>query len=152
MRLSDPLQGYKLASGISSIHFAYFIAILTLPSYGVCDPLVYTEAVNYLFIAHLTCFILSFLSWFSGFSGAHFLSSFLDFAIIIFYQGSIFYGQYAYFTPLADSIIPDIEECSGVSKSAYLMWLEIEIATFYGFIFAGILYLFLATIFSVHED
>jgi hypothetical protein len=32
------------------------------------------------------------------------------------------------------------------------MWLEIEIATFYGFIFAGVLYLFLATIFSVVED
>ncbi len=29
------------------------------------------------------------------------------------------------------------------------MWLEIEIATFYGFILAGVSFLFLATIFSV---
>ncbi len=108
--------------------------------------------MRYLYVAHLTCFILSFLSWFLGFSGkAYFLSSFLDYACIVLYQGAIFYGQYAYFTPIADALVPTDVDCTG-HKPAYLMWLEIEIATFYGFILAGVLYLFLATIFSVVVD
>ena len=61
MKLTDPLMGYKLASGQPVIHLAFGIAIMMLPNTDKDDTL--TSALNGLFLSHIISTIILSLNY-----------------------------------------------------------------------------------------
>jgi hypothetical protein len=95
MKLLDPLMGYKLASGISVIHFAFYIVILTLPEPSECTQASILDSIDYLKKSHLlTTIILSyvFLIDYESNGVSYMCSSFLTLISIIVYLFSVFYS------------------------------------------------------------
>ena len=64
MRLKDPLSGYRLASGLASLHFAYFFAIVMLPKERHCPRTMafFDTALLNLQVCHMVIFGLTLIS------------------------------------------------------------------------------------------
>ena len=64
MKLRDPLSGYRLASGLTVLHFAYFFGILMLPKEAECDSSTanFRVAILNLEICHIVIYCLNITS------------------------------------------------------------------------------------------
>lgn len=64
MKLKDPLSGYRLASGLASLHFGYFFAIIMLPKEQSCSGTmgkIQLSIIN-LLVCHMVIVGMSLLS------------------------------------------------------------------------------------------
>ena len=96
MRLLDPFQGYKIASGNIYMRLTYFCQILYIFLFQLhWDFFACESALFVMFIVHAICFVLealrSLLHEFK--SDLVLLPNILDIVIIVLYQGAIFYVQ-----------------------------------------------------------
>ena len=134
MRLREPFSGYKLSSGHYLFHLAYLVGSY-LPmnmrsdqcheDYGAAN-----RVMQYLRVAHLLVPVFNLFSYISVKFENYSLEKFFEVITIWQYQATIFLAQY-------HQVNSDTTELVGFN-----LWFTIEIVSFYGYLFAAIIFIF----------
>jgi hypothetical protein len=98
VKLLDPFTGYLLASGNNLLHFGYFIGILIMPQdTQPCSAADYQTARKLLIASHASVFTIQLIQYILTITDHVIFAHILDYAAVLFYQGSILYTQSQYF-------------------------------------------------------
>jgi len=150
MKLLDPFQGYKLASGNIYMSMAYFLQssyILWWQLKG--DIFVFHGSVLAMLCVHLSCVVLESIRFlFTEFKKDYVLiPQILDILQVVLYQGAIFYAQIVYVnldkSNRVNQTQDDIEE-SNLAEN----WILVELITYYAQIVQAVIFLLYSTLYQ----
>ena len=148
MKLLDPFQGYKLASGNIYMSMAYFLQssyILWWQLKG--DIFVFQGSVLAMLCVHISSFTLESIRFlFTEFKKEYVLiPQVLDIFQVVLYQGAIFYAQIVYInldkSKRGNETKEELEQ-SNLAEN----WILVELITYYAQIVQAVLFLAYSTL------